>query len=82
MVFCFGFSVRILAVKMAAVDVHMTTLITKSRLFDWTVMPFSIMNATNTFSRTLSEVFEAYMNKFLKVSQMILTSIVCHGRSI
>jgi hypothetical protein len=71
-----------LAVKMAAVDVHMTTLITKSRLFDWTVMPFSIMNATNTFSRTLSEVLGAYMNKFLKVSQMILTSIVCHGRSI
>jgi hypothetical protein len=27
-------------------------------------------------------VFGAYMNKFLKVSQMILTSIVCHGRSI
>jgi hypothetical protein len=71
-----------LAVKMAPVDVQKTTLITKSRLFDWTVMPFSIKNATNTFSRTLSKVFGAYMNKFLKVSQMMLTSIVWHGRSI
>ncbi len=82
MVFCFGFTVRVLAVKMAPVDVQKMTLIIESRLFDWTVMPFSIKNATNTFSRTLSKVFGAHMNKFLKVSQMILTSIVCHGRSI
>jgi hypothetical protein len=64
MVFCFGFSVRILAVKMAPVDVQKTTLITKSRLFDWTVMPFSIKNATNTFSGR-NEWVIAYASKGL-----------------
>jgi hypothetical protein len=48
MVFCLGFSIRVLAVKMAPVDVQKTTLIINSRLFDWKVMPFSIKNATNT----------------------------------
>jgi hypothetical protein len=51
---------------MSLEDVKKTTLITKSSLFDWNVMPFDMKNATNTFSRTMTEVFKEYMDKFLK----------------
>jgi hypothetical protein len=44
-----------------------TTLITKTRLYDWTVMPFGLENATNTFTRTMSEVFKDLGSKFLKI---------------
>jgi putative transposase len=52
---------------MSLEDVRKTALITKSNLFDWNVMPFGMKNATNTFSRTMTEVFGQYMDKFLKV---------------
>ncbi len=42
-------------------------LITKTRLYDWTVMPFGLKNATNTFTKTMSEVFRNLRDKFLKV---------------
>jgi hypothetical protein len=44
-----------------------STLITKLYLFNWTIMPFGMKNATNTFSETMTKVFGAYMDKFLKV---------------
>ncbi len=44
-----------------------TTLITKIRLYDWTIMPFGLKNATSTFTKTISEVFRDLGNKFLKV---------------
>jgi hypothetical protein len=44
-----------------------TTLITKTGLYDWTVMPFGLKNATSTFTRTMSEVFKDLGSKFLKV---------------
>jgi hypothetical protein len=43
------------------------TLITKIRLYDWTVMPFGLKNATSTFTITMSEVFKDLGSKFLKV---------------
>jgi hypothetical protein len=52
---------------MAPEDMKKTALITKTRLYDWTVMPFGLKNATNNFSKTMSEVFEDLGDKFLKV---------------
>jgi hypothetical protein len=41
-------------------------VITKTRLYDWTIMPFSVKNATNTFTKTMAEVFKELGYKFLK----------------
>ncbi len=54
-------------IKMALEDIHKFALITKFKLFDYTIMPFGMKNATNIFSRTMTEVFGAYLDKFLKV---------------
>ncbi len=42
-------------------------LLTKSRLFDWTIMPFGIWNVINMFSMIMMEVFITHMDKLLKV---------------
>jgi len=52
---------------MAPEDVKKTTVITKTGLYDWTVMPFGLKNVTSTFTRTMSEVFKDLGSKFLKV---------------
>jgi len=52
---------------MAPEDVKKTALVTKTGLYDWTVMPFGLKNATNTFIRTMSSVFKEMGDKFLKV---------------
>ncbi len=52
---------------MAPEDIKKTTLITKTGLYDWVVMPFGLKNATSTFTRTMSEVFKDLGSKFLKV---------------
>jgi len=52
---------------MSPKDMKKTVLITKTRLYEWTVMPFGLKNATSTFTRTMSEVFKDLGNKFLKV---------------
>jgi hypothetical protein len=52
---------------MAPKDMKKTTLITKTRLYDWTVMPFGLKNATNIFTKTMLEVFKDLGDKFLKV---------------
>jgi hypothetical protein len=54
-------------IRMAPEDVKKTALITKTGLYDWTVMPFGLKNATSTFSRTMAEVFKDLGSKFLKV---------------
>jgi hypothetical protein len=54
-------------IRMAPEDVKKTALITKTTLYDWTVMPFGLKNATSTFTRTMSEVFKNLGRKFLKV---------------
>jgi putative transposase len=52
---------------MAPKDMRKTVLTTKSGLYDWTVMPFGLKNATSTFTRTMSEGFKDLGDKFLKV---------------
>jgi hypothetical protein len=52
---------------MALEDIQKFALITKSRLFDCTVMPFGMKNATNIFSKTMTKIFGEYLDKFLKV---------------
>jgi putative transposase len=54
-------------IRMAPEDMCKTTLITKSGLYDWTVMPFGLKNATSTFTRTMTEVFKDFGDTFLKV---------------
>jgi len=54
-------------IRMAPEDMKKTTLVTKTRLYDWTVMPFGLKNATSTFTRTMSLVFKELGDKFLKV---------------
>jgi hypothetical protein len=52
---------------MALKDMKKIALITKIGLYDWTVMPFGLKNATSTFTRTMSNVFRNLGDKFLKV---------------
>jgi len=54
-------------IRMAPENMRKTMLITKSGLYDWTVMSFGLKNATSTFTRTMSEVFKDLGDKFLKV---------------
>jgi len=54
-------------IRMAPEDRGKTALITKSGLYDWTVMLFGLKNATSTFTRTMSEVFKDLGDRFLKV---------------
>jgi hypothetical protein len=48
-------------------DVKKTALVTKTRLYDWMVMPFGLKNVTSTFIKTMSSVFKEMGDKFLKV---------------
>jgi len=52
---------------MAPKDMKKTALITKTRLYDWTIMPFGLKNATSTFTRIMSLVFKELGDKILKV---------------
>ncbi len=54
-------------IRMAPKDMGKTALITKNGLYDWTVMPFGLNNATSTFTRTMTEVFKELGNLFLKI---------------
>jgi putative transposase len=67
---------------MAPEDVKKIALITKTGLYDWTVMPFGLKNATSTFTRTMSEVFKDLGGEFLKVFVDDLNIHTGNGRSI
>jgi len=54
-------------IQMVPKDMKKIALITKTGLYDWTVMPFDLKNATSTFTKTMSEVFKDLGSKFLKV---------------
>jgi len=54
-------------IRMAPENMKKTTLITRTGLYDWTVMPFGLRNATSTFNQTMSEVFKDLGSMFLKV---------------
>jgi hypothetical protein len=52
---------------MALENIKKITIITKSRLHKWNVMPFGLKNTTITSPRTMVEIFKDWRNKFLKV---------------
>jgi hypothetical protein len=54
-------------IRMAPKDMKKTILITKTGLYDWTIMPFGLKNATSMFTRTMAEVIKDLGSKFLKV---------------
>ncbi len=54
-------------IQMAPEDMKKTALIIKTRLYDWTIMPFGFKNATNTFTRTMLTIFKELGNRFLKI---------------
>ncbi len=58
---------RFWQIKMALEDMGKTALVTKSGLFEWTVMPFGFKNATSTFTWTMTEVFKGLGDSFLKI---------------
>jgi hypothetical protein len=45
-------------IPMALNDVKKKTVITKSGLYEWNVIPFGLKNATNMFSHTMADVFK------------------------
>jgi hypothetical protein len=51
---------------MAFDDVKKTTMITKSSLYEWNMMPFELKNATNTFSHTMANIFKEWTSQFLE----------------
>jgi hypothetical protein len=58
---------RFWQIPMAPDDVKKITMITKSGLNEWNVMPFGLKNTTNTFSRTMDDIFKEWTNQFVKV---------------
>jgi len=54
-------------IRIAPEDMKKIALIIKIGLYDWTVMPFGLKNATSTFTRTMSEVFKDLGSNFLKI---------------
>jgi hypothetical protein len=52
---------------MAFNDVKKTSVITKSSLYEWNVMPFELENTTNTLSRTMADILKEWTNQFVKV---------------
>jgi len=54
-------------IRMAPDDMKKTALVTKTGLYDKTIMPFGLKNATSTFTKTMSLVFKELGDKFLKV---------------
>jgi hypothetical protein len=52
---------------MAPEDMKKMTLVIKTGLYDWIVMPFGLKNATNTFTKTISTNFKELGDKFLKI---------------
>lgn len=48
-------------------DVWNIVIIAKIGLFEWKVMPFGLKNAMGTFSRTMKEIFDSNMSKWIKV---------------
>jgi hypothetical protein len=54
-------------IRMAPEDMKKMALVTKTGLYDWTIMPFGLKNATSTFTTTMSLVFKELGGEFLKV---------------
>jgi hypothetical protein len=52
---------------MALENMKKITSTTNNGLYDWTIIPFGLKNATIIFTRTMSKVFKDLGSKFLKV---------------
>lgn len=48
-------------------DIKKITIIIKYGLFNWIVMSFGLKNTTNTFTQTMIDIFQEWMQQFLKV---------------
>jgi len=48
-------------------DVKKKTVITKSSLYEWNVMPFGLKNAISMFWRTMAYIFKEWINQFVKM---------------
>ncbi len=44
-----------------------TTLITKTKLYEFLVIPFGLKNVISNFSRTMTTIFSEWLQQFLKV---------------
>jgi hypothetical protein len=51
---------------MALDDVKKKTMIIKSSLYEWNVMPFELKNATNTFSHIMADIFKEWTSQFFE----------------
>jgi hypothetical protein len=45
-------------IPMALENIKKTIIITKSAMYEWSVMPFGLKNIIGTFSQTMAEVFK------------------------
>lgn len=57
---------RFWQIPMTSEDIKKTTIITKSTLYKWNVMPFGLKNTISTFPKTMAAIFKNWRNKFYK----------------
>jgi len=67
---------------MANENIQKTTMIKKSKLFEWKVMPFGLKNATIFFLEQWQMCSRTGLTSFLKYLWMMSMSIVVIGGTI
>jgi putative transposase len=54
-------------IKITQEEIYKTTFVTKSGLYQYTVMPFGLKNAPTIFSRVVIAMFKEFIHQFLEV---------------